>query len=146
MADGANLLAEVLLDETVFMVGSFNGWNPQDTVYELLPVAGSPGIFAITLAFPLDIGNGEMLMAGDMIEYKFTKTSNDPGNGWANGIKNFFPVDAVHTCPMFPNETVGLFETGNLTLTIPDVDTELQSVVVDAWRNYAESFGYFSCN
>lgn len=145
MADGMYALAEVLPTEQVFMVGSFNDWNPQDPNYTLTAEAGSPGIFTITLSFPLATPGG-MLDVGDMMEYKFAKTTDDGGDAWGNGMKNYFLIDDVHTCPNFPEATAGLFETGNLTLTIPDADEELQTVVIDAWRNYAESFGYNSCN
>src|SRR5262245_51473207 len=48
VSDGKNL-ATVVDPEKVFLVGAFNGWNPQDPLYAMTPVAGQAGKFSISL-------------------------------------------------------------------------------------------------
>lgn len=146
MADGVNLLAEVLDGEQVFLVGEFNDWNPQDPSYALDPLPGAVGQFSIEVEFPLTTANGPVLDAGSNFIYKFAKTSGDPGDVWANGIKDYFETDAVHTCPNVPAAPAGLYETGNYELIVPDLDAEVPTRQVAAWRMHAESFGYPACN
>jgi hypothetical protein len=144
-----NTLAAVISPEQVFLVGAFNGWNPQDPAYAMRPVAGQLGKFSITLTFPRDSPDG-MLDTGAAFEYKYAKTTdrlgpNPPADPWGNGQKAFFTVDATHPCTNFPAATAGLFEISNLKITIPAGDMEFNDTV-DAWRDYAESFGFKTCN
>jgi hypothetical protein len=132
--------------EQVFLVGAFNGWQPQDAMYVMAPVPNQPGKFSITLSFPFE-GKEGTIDTGASFKYKYTKTTDTPaGDGWENGVKDFFQVDAAHPCSNFPREKAGLFEIQDLAITIPATDTELPAYAVPAWRNYAQSLGYKSCN
>jgi hypothetical protein len=144
-ADGSHLLAEVKPGEQVFLVGDFNGWNPQDSGYAMTPVDGQPGFFSISLRFPL-YTNGAVLDSGAQLIYKYAKTTDDQSQPWGNGIKDVFPIDANHACPNAPAGTAyGLFETMNYTLTVPDTDQAPAAFQVPAWRDLAESYGLPTC-
>jgi hypothetical protein len=133
--------------EKVFLVGAFNGWKPQEEAYAMAPVTGQPGKFSISLTFPREAPDQTMIDTGSSFEYKFTKTTDTPtGDGWENGLKDFFTVDGTHPCTNFPGEAAGLFERSNLVITIEAADQELPVYVVPAWRNYAEKLGpYKTC-
>jgi hypothetical protein len=146
-ADGKQKLAEVKPGEQVFLVGEFNGWNPQDPKYAMTEVPNQPGKYSITLQFPLETSSGP-IDTGAELQYKYAKTTDQPGTDvWGNGVKDFFQVDATHPCTNAPTEKAGLFELKeNLKLTIPATATELPAYVVPAWRDYAQSLGYKTCN
>jgi hypothetical protein len=145
-ADGINQLALVEANEKVFLVGDFNGWNPQDPKYVMTPVAAKDGFFTITLTFPFDGANGK-IDTGASMEYKFAKTTDTLADVWGNGAKDFFVVDAEHPCTKATGETKGLFEWKvNLKLTIPAENTDVPVFVMPAWRDYAETkYGYKTC-
>jgi len=144
-ADGTKELAKVLTNEKVFLAGAFNGWNPQDDAYAMMPIAGKDGQFTITLTFPRDASDGTRIDTGALFEYKFAKTTDKATDPWGNGMKDYSVVDATHRCTNDPTQTSGLFEVENLKLTIPATNMDVTHVV-EAWRDYAESQGYKTCN
>jgi hypothetical protein len=136
MADGKNQLAKVLPGEKVFLAGAFSAaypmWDPQNPKMAMTDEGG--GIFSIVLSLP----------AGSMLQYKFAKTE-DAMDGWSNGEKAFHDNLGATGCTNFPGQTSGLFEIMNRTYTVPAMDSTVGPIVIDAFRDYAETFGYKTC-
>lgn len=160
MADDANKLAEVLAGESMYVVGDMfpggkNCWDTAASNYtcwaqgadlKMTEETAGSGIYKLTLN----------LQPGTKIEYKFAKNAdaNAADAIWNNGEKDF-QWEADEHCTAWDAETpppdpaagrAGLWETGNFTYDVPTADATMDTHVVDAFRDYAESFGYPSCD
>ena len=149
MADGSNPLASVSRDQQIFLTGDFMPggvncwdveapegypcWDPQHPRMAMDPQGD--GIYAVTLN----------LIPGTTIEYKFTKTASNPQEPWDNVMKDFAPTDE-RRCAPYPDAEGGLWEVPNLSLTVLDEPATLRAYPVEAWRTWAEGFGYPSCD
>lgn len=137
-SDG-NALAAVNEGEMVYLVGNLGAdyptWDPQAAGMELTEVAA--GSYSVTLR----------LVPGTAIEFKFTKTTSDPANGWANGEKDY--ILATEKACDDPNATAGaaayLWEVTNRAHTVGDAD-ETINTTVEAWRDFATTtYGVPQC-
>lgn len=156
MADGANKLAEVTGNNKVYMVGGFNGWDPQNPDTAMYDdgthgdAAAGDGIYTFQVTFPYTSPDGGTTWnIGDSgFDYKFAMTTDDAADAWGNGVKDVFMIDGTHVCGNDPTttSTYGLFEfQSNLTLTVPDSDTTVD-YTVPAWRDYAaDTYGLPVC-
>lgn len=147
MADGTHHLAEVKSGEKVYVVGSFTGWNPNNEEFAMTDEGN--GIWSLTLTLPYTgkdyDGNDFMVEPGATLDYKFAKTTSIPDQPWAEGPKDYIPT-SEKACPGDNGAGGGLWEIANLSLTVGDASQVLDTVVVDAWRETAESYGYLSCD
>lgn len=173
LADGQHALAEVRLDEDVFLVGDFTGWNPNYPGYEMEDPDGD-GIYEITLQFPLEgrifdgtmVGTPQMVLVGDTIQFKYAKTSSVPcdatstsnydGACWSEGQKYFLTAEqadeAGKACdyegidPDSDNLAGGgLWETGNYLYVVAEGPQTLETSI-DAWKDTAGAYGYPFCD
>lgn len=136
-ADGKNQLALVKSGEQVFLVGNFNGWDPQQPAYQM--TAESDGRFSFTKTFD----------SGQELEFKFAKT----GSGWGNGEKAFGGpcggspdmAGADGGAAADGGVSGALWEVPNRRYTVGNKDATLGPFTIDAWRDFAQTFGYSSC-
>lgn len=146
MADGSHQLNEVKSGEKVFVVGNFTGWNPNNAEFAMTDEGN--GIWSLTLTLPYTgkdyDGNDFIVEEGASLEYKFAKTNNANGD-WSEGIKDYIPT-SEKACPNDNGSGGGLWEVGNLTLTVGAASQTLDTFSADAWRDTAQALGYPSCD
>ena len=150
MADGTNKMAEILAGEAAYIVGDLEGgcdyandpdnncWKPNQAQHKMTDEGN--GIWAITLD----------LVPGTVLQYKYTKTPVDDtsDNAWSNGPKYYRAPEGSEVCGGDSEAAMGLWEwTENLSYTVPTSDATVDTVTIDAWRDYAHNtFGVAICS
>ena len=146
-ADGTNNLNEVKSGESVYVVGNFTGWNPNNETFKMTDEGG--GVWSLTLTLPFAgadyDGNEFLVQDGAALEYKFAKTASDSADAWSEGPKDYFAT-TEKACPNDNGSGGGLWEVANLTYTVTADTAVLDTFMAEAWRETAEAKGYPSCN
>lgn len=142
-ADGTNNLNEVKSGESVYVVGNFTEWKPNNETFKMTDEGG--GIWSLTLTLPFAgtdyDGNEFMVEEGAELEYKFAKTASDSADAWSEGVKDYITTSEKE-CPVDNGSGGCLWEVANQAYTVTADTAVIDTFMADAWRETAEAKGY----